>query len=115
MFPVSYSTLKPSMCPPPNLYHFNEISENEVLKIIKNFPIKSSFRSSAYFLCTLCGRYSTRYNRPDKRLLVSQFYPSVHKKRHFGHSFASDALAVWNNLPDEVHSVPNEVPHSLGK
>ena len=31
-------------------------------------------------LSTRCGRYSTRYNRPDKRFLeVPQFCPSVHK------------------------------------
>ena len=44
-------------------------------------------------LPTRCGRYSTRYNHPDKRFLeVPQFCPSVHKsKNHFGHSFAFDA------------------------
>ena len=45
-------------------------------------------------LSTRCGRYSTRYNHPDKRFLeVPQFCPSVHKsKNHFGHSFAFDPL-----------------------
>ena len=40
-------------------------------------------------LSTRCGRYSTRYNHPDKRFLeVPQFCPSVHKsKSHFGHNF----------------------------
>ena len=33
-------------------------------------------------LSTHSGRYSTRYNSPDKRFLeVSQFYPSVHKSK----------------------------------
>ena len=52
-------------------------------------------------LPTRCGRYSTRYNHPDKRFLeVPQFCPSVHKsKNHFGHSFAFDAPTVWNHLP----------------
>ena len=60
------------------------------------------------FFVYSCGRYSTRYNHPDKRFLeVPQFCPSVHKsKNHFGHSFAFDAPAVWNHLPDEVHSAP---------
>ena len=59
-------------------------------------------------LSTHCGRYSTRYNHPEKRFLeVPQFCPSVHKsKSHFGHSFAFDAATVWNHLPDEVHSAP---------
>ena len=31
-------------------------------------------------LATRCGRYSTRYNHPDKRFLeIPQFCPSVHK------------------------------------
>ena len=53
-----------------------------------------------------CGRYGTRYNHPDKRLLeVPQFYPSVHKsKKHFGHSFAFDAPTLWNDLPDDICS-----------
>ena len=59
-------------------------------------------------LPTRCGRYSTRYNHPDKRFLeVPQFCPSVHKsKNHFGHSFAFDAPTVWNHLPNEVRSAP---------
>ena len=59
-------------------------------------------------LSTRCGRYSTRYNHPDKRLSeVPQFCPSVHKsKNNFGHSFAFDAPTVWNHLPDEVRSAP---------
>ena len=59
-------------------------------------------------LSTRCGRYSTRYNHPDKRFLeVPQFCPSVHKsKNHFGHSFAFDAPTVWNHLPYEVRSAP---------
>ena len=54
------------------------------------------------FLSTRRGRYSTRYNHPDKRFLgVPQFCPSVHKsKNHFGHSFAFDAPTVWNHLRD---------------
>ena len=33
-------------------------------------------------LSTRCGRYSTRYNHPDKRVLeVPQFCPSVHKSK----------------------------------
>ena len=65
----------------------------------------------SYFVPLLsihCGRYSTRYNHPDKRFLeVPQFCPSVHKeKNHFGHSFAFDAPTVWNHLPDEVCSAP---------
>ena len=59
-------------------------------------------------LPTHCGRYSTRYNHPDKRFLeVPQFCPSVHKsKNHFGHSFAFDAPTVWNHLPNEIRSAP---------
>ena len=26
--------------------------------------------------------------------------------KHFGHSFAFDAPTVWNDLPDEVRSLP---------
>ena len=53
-------------------------------------------------LSTRCGRFSTRYNRPDKRFFeVPKFYPSVHKsKKLFGHSFAFNDLTVWNNLLD---------------
>ena len=59
-------------------------------------------------LPTRCGRYSTRYNHPDKRFLeVPQFCPSVHKsKNHFGHSFAFDVPTIWNHLPNEVRSAP---------
>ena len=59
-------------------------------------------------LPTRCGRYSTRYNHPDKRFLeVPQICPSVHKsKNHFGHSFAFDAPTVWNHLPNEVRTAP---------
>ena len=41
MFTASSTAITPPMCTPPNLSHFNEVSENEVLKIIKNFPTKS--------------------------------------------------------------------------
>ena len=41
MFTASSSTVIPPMCPPPNLSHFNEVSENEVLKIIKNSSTNS--------------------------------------------------------------------------
>ena len=55
-------------------------------------------------LSTHCGRYSTRYNHPDKRFLeVPQFCPSVHKSKN---RFAFDAPMVWNHLPDEVRSAP---------
>ena len=59
-------------------------------------------------LSTHCGRYSTRYNCPDKRFLeVPQFCLSLHKSKiHFGRSFAFDAATVWNHLPDEVRSAP---------
>ena len=59
-------------------------------------------------LPTRCGRYSTRYNHPDKRFLeVPQFCPFVHKsKNHFGHSLTFDAPTVWNHLPNEVRSAP---------
>ena len=63
----------------------------------------------APLLSSHCGRHSTRYNCPDKRILeVPQFCPSVHKlkKKIFGHSFAFDAPTVWNDLPDEVSSAP---------
>ena len=40
-FPVSSSTVIPPMCLPPNLYQFNEISENKVHKIIKRSLSKS--------------------------------------------------------------------------
>ena len=32
-------------------------------------------------------------------------YPN--KKKHFGHSFAFDAVAHWIDLPDDVRSAPN--------
>ena len=41
MFTVSSTVVIPLMCTPPNLPRFNEFSENEVLKIIKNSPTKS--------------------------------------------------------------------------
>ena len=40
MFTASSTTVIPPMCTPPNLSRFNEVSENEVLKIIKNSPTK---------------------------------------------------------------------------
>ena len=49
---------------------------------------------------------------PDKMFLaVPQYYPSVHKSRKpLQNSFAFYTLfifyTVWNNLPDEVRSVP---------
>ena len=65
----------------------------------------------SYFgsLLSTRGRYSTRYNSPDKRFLnFPQFYPSVQKpKTHFDHSFAFNAPMVWNDFPDEVHSAQN--------
>ena len=33
----------------------------------------------------------------------------VNKKKHVGHSFAFDASTAWNDVPDEVHSVPTLV------
>ena len=43
-------------------------------------------------------------------LHVPQLYPSVkNKKKHFGHSFAFHASTAWNDLPDDVHSVPTLV------
>ena len=45
MFLTSTTTVLPTDSPPtdlpPNLSHSNEVSENEILKIIKNSPIKS--------------------------------------------------------------------------
>ena len=41
MFTASSTVVIPPMCTPPNLPRFNEVSENEVLKIIKNSPTKS--------------------------------------------------------------------------
>ena len=39
-------------------------------------------------------------------LEVPQFDSSVYKStEHFGFSFAYDTSVVWNNLPDDVHSV----------
>ena len=40
-FPASSSTVILTTCPPPNLPHFNEVSKNKVLKIIKTSFIKS--------------------------------------------------------------------------
>ena len=42
MFTVSSSTVTLPMYLPPNQFYFNEVSENEVLEIIKNSPTKSS-------------------------------------------------------------------------
>ena len=41
MFTFSSTTVIPPMCKSPNLSRFNEVSENEVLKINKNSPTKS--------------------------------------------------------------------------
>ena len=39
-----------------------------------------------------------------------RFLNSTHlytnKKKHFGHSFAFDALTLWNDSPDDVRSAP---------
>ena len=42
-----------------------------------------------------------RYSCSDEKFLdVLEFYLSVHtSQKHFGHSFAFDALTVWNELP----------------
>ena len=49
------------------------------------------------FLSSNWGRYSTKYNLPDKKFFEDpQFYRSVHTSpKHFGQSFVFDA-------PDEV-------------
>ena len=36
-----------------------------------------------------------------------QFCPSIHKSKHFGHSFAFDAPTVWNDLHDRGLFCPN--------
>ena len=41
MFTASLTVVIPPMSTPPNLPRFNEVSENKVLKIIKNSPTKS--------------------------------------------------------------------------
>ena len=41
MFTASSTVVIPLLCTPPNLPRFNEVSEKEVLKIIKNSPTKS--------------------------------------------------------------------------
>ena len=41
MFTASSTVVIPPICTPTNLPRFNEVSENEVLKIIKNSPTKS--------------------------------------------------------------------------
>ena len=41
MFRSSSTTFIPPVCTPSNLSRFNEVSDNEVLKIIKNSPTKS--------------------------------------------------------------------------
>ena len=46
MFPNFSSTVLPPMCPPPYLSRFNEISENEIPKIIKKFSIMSCLLDS---------------------------------------------------------------------
>ena len=58
----------------------------EVWCIFKTATLVYKFLHSGYssyfspHLSIHCGRYGTRYNRPDKRFLeVPQFYPSVHK------------------------------------
>ena len=42
MFTASSTVVTPPMCTPPNLPRFNEVSKNEVLKLIKNSLRKSS-------------------------------------------------------------------------
>ena len=41
MFSASFSTIISRVCSPHNLSHFNEVSEKEILKIIKNSPTKA--------------------------------------------------------------------------
>ena len=41
MFSTSTTTVAPPTDSPSNLSHFSEVSENEILKIIKNYPAKS--------------------------------------------------------------------------
>ena len=54
-----------------------------------------------------CGRYGTRYNRPNKRLQAPHLCPSVHKsKEYFGHNFDSYAPTVCNDLHDNICSAP---------
>ena len=41
MYLMSTTTVAPTTDFPSNLSHFSEVSENEILKIIKNFPTNS--------------------------------------------------------------------------
>ena len=58
------------------------------------------------FLSLSTCPYSTRRSQPDRQYLtVSPFHSPIFKSvKHFGHSFAFDALKIWNELPHDVRS-----------
>ena len=58
MFTASSTVVIPPMCTPPNLPHFNEVSENEILKIINNYPTKSCLLDPVPFV-RLCGNFTS--------------------------------------------------------
>ena len=50
--------------------------------------------------------YRTCRSQSDGMLLEVAHFASIYKsKKHFGHSFAYNAPRIWNDQPDDVHSV----------
>ena len=56
------------------------------------------------FLSLSSCSYNTRRSHPDHQYVtVPPFHSSEIKSvKHFGHSFAFDALKIWNKLPNDV-------------
>ena len=66
-------------------------------------------RYFAPYLSSYSRSYSIRLSQSGGNFLViPKFYPSIHKSvKQFGNSFAFDAPAAWNALPDEIHASPS--------
>ena len=72
-----------------------ECIQNTLAKIVRkcNRYTEIFYSQNTPFVSNLsicCGRYGT--------LDIPQFYPSEHKsQKHLGHSFAFDAVTLWND------------------
>ena len=64
------------------------------------------------FLSLSSCSYSARHSHSDHQYLtVPPFCSSVFKLvKHFDHSFAFDALKIWNELPHDVRSAASVAP-----
>ena len=60
------------------------------------------------YLSTYHNTYNTRRSKSVANFLnVSKFQPKIHKStKQFGFSFAFDAPAVWNSLPEDIRASP---------